>query len=105
MEEFVALCDELKIELFLLNSPEIHGGALGGARFAQIDRVRAWNALMQKWLTRWPQIRSVDWAKMVAAAESTPGSLRGDGVHMLQADLDKVVEAEIIPLLEEQTVG
>ena len=28
-----------------------------------------------------------------------------EDLHMLQADLDKVVEAEIIPLLEEQTVG
>jgi hypothetical protein len=105
MEELVAACDELGIELFLLNSPEIHGGALGSAQFAQLDRVVAWNALMQTWLTRWPQIRSVDWASMVAAAESTPGSLRGDGVHMLQSDLDSVVKTGIIPLLEAQSVG
>ena len=105
MEELVAACDERGIELLLLNSPEIHGGALGGAQFAQLDRVVAWNALMQTWLTRWPQIRSVDWASMVAAAEPTPGSLRGDGVHMLQSDLDAVVKTGIIPLLEAQTVG
>jgi hypothetical protein len=105
MEELVAACDELGIELFLLNSPEIHGGSLGSAQFAQLDRVVAWNALMQTWLTRWPQIRSVDWASMVAAAESTPGSLRGDGVHMLQSDLDSVVKTGIIPLLEAQSVG
>ena len=105
MEELVAACDERDIELLLLNSPEIHGGALGGAQFAQLDRVVAWNALMQTWLTRWPQIRSVDWASMVAAAEPTPGSLRGDGVHMLQSDLDAVVKTGIIPLLEAQTVG
>lgn len=105
MEKFVALCDEHGIELFLFNSPVIHGGALGGARFAQLDRVMAWNALMQTWLTKWPQIRSVDWESMIAASEPNPGSLRGDGVHMLQADLDLVVEAEIIPLLEAQTVG
>jgi hypothetical protein len=100
MEELVAVCDELGIKLMLLNSPEIHGGALGGAQFAQLDRVMAWNTLMQTWLTRWPQINSVDWASMVVAAESTPGSLRGDGVHMLQSDLDAVVKAGIIPLLD-----
>jgi hypothetical protein len=105
MEELVAACDERGIELLLLNSPEIHGGALGGAQFAQLDRVVAWNALMQTWLTRWPQIYSVDWASMVAAAEPTPGSLRSDGVHMLQSDLDAVVKTGIIPLLDAQTIG
>jgi hypothetical protein len=65
----------------------------------------AWNALMQTWLTRWPQIRSVDWASMIAAAEPTPGSLRGDGVHMFQSDLDAVVKTGIIPLLDAQSVG
>jgi hypothetical protein len=104
MEELVAACDERGIELLLLNSPAIHGGALGGAQFAQLDRVVAWNALMQTWLTRWPQIYSVDWSSMVVAAEATPGSLRGDGVHMLQSDLDAVVKAGIIPLLDLQTV-
>ncbi len=104
MEELVVACDERGIELLLLNSPEIHGGALGGAQFAQLDRVVAWNALMQTWLTRWPQIYSVDWSSMVVAAEATPGSLRGDGVHMLQSDLDAVVKAGIIPLLDLQTV-
>ncbi len=104
MEELVAACDERGIELLLLNSPEIHGGALGGAQFAQLERVVAWNALMQTWLTRWPQIYSVDWSSMVVAAEATPGSLRGDGVHMLQSDLDAVVKAGIIPLLDLQTV-
>jgi peptidoglycan/LPS O-acetylase OafA/YrhL len=104
MEELVAACDERGIELLLLNSPEIHGGALGSAQFAQLDRVVAWNALMQTWLTRWPQIDSVDWSSMVVAAEATPGSLRGDGVHMLQSDLDAVVKAGIIPLLDLQTV-
>jgi hypothetical protein len=105
MEELVAACDERGIELLLLNSPEIHGGALGGAQFAQPERVSAWNALMQTWLNRWPQIRSVDWASMVVAAESTPGSLRGDGVHMFQSDLDAVVKTGIIPLLDLQTIG
>ena len=37
---------------------------------------------------------------MVMAAEATPGSLRGDGVHMLQSDLDVVVQSGIIPLLD-----
>ena len=105
MQELMAACDERGIKVLMLNSPEINGGSLGGAPFAQIERVVAWNELMQTWLVKWPQITAVDWASIVTAAESEAGPLRGDGVHMLQADLDKVVEAEIIPLLEAQTVG
>ena len=100
MQELMVACDERGITLMLLNTPEIHGGALGGAQFAQPERVSAWNALMQTWLTRWPQIHSVEWSNMVMAAEATPGSLRGDGVHMLQSDLDVVVQSGIIPLLD-----
>ena len=105
MQELMTACDERGIKVLMLNSPEINGGSLGGAPFAQIERVVAWNELMQTWLVKWPQITAVDWASIVTAAESEAGPLRGDGVHMLQADLDKVVEAEIIPLLEAQTVG
>jgi len=105
MQELVEACDERGIDLLLLNSPEIHGGALSGAQFAQPERASAWNALMQTWLTKWPQIHSVDWAGIVAAAESAGGPLRGDGVHMLQSDLDAVVLSGIIPLLDAQTVG
>ena len=105
MQELVETCDERGITLLLLNSPEIHGGALSGAQFAQPERVTAWNALMQTWLTKWPQIHPVDWASIVTAAESAGGPLRGDGVHMLQRDLDAVVQSGIIPLLDAQTVG
>ena len=105
MQELMTACDERGIKVLMLNSPEINGGSLGGTPFAQIERVVAWNELMQTWLVKWPQITAVDWASIVTAAESEAGPLRGDGVHMLQADLDKVVEAEIIPLLEAQTVG
>lgn len=104
MQELMTACDERGIKVLMLNSPEINGGSLGGTPFAQIERVVAWNELMQTWLVKWPQITAVDWASIVTAAESEAGPLRGDGVHMLQADLDKVVEAEIIPLLEAQTV-
>ena len=105
MQELMTACDERGIKVLMLNSPEINGGSLGGAPFAQIERVVAWNELMQTWLVKWPQITAVDWARIVTAAESEAGPLRGDGVHMLQADLDKVVEAEIIPLLDAQTAG
>ena len=105
MQELMTACDERGIKLLLLNSPEVHDGALSGAQFAQPERVSAWNSLMQKWLTTWPQIHSVDWAGIVASVEAASGPLRGDGVHMLQADLDKVVDAKIIPLLDAQTVG
>jgi peptidoglycan/LPS O-acetylase OafA/YrhL len=105
MQELVTACDERGIALLLLNSPEIHGGALSGAQFAQPERVTAWNALMQTWLTQWPEIHSVDWASIVTAAESAAGPLRGDGIHMVQSDLDVVVQSGIIPLLDAQTVG
>ena len=105
MQELMTACDERGITVLMLNSPEINGGSLGGAPFAQIKRVVAWNELMQNWLVKWPQITAVDWASIVTAAESEAGPLRGDGVHMLQSDLDKVVEADIVPLLGGQTVG
>jgi len=105
LQELITTCNERGIQLLLLNSPEIHGGALSGAQFAQPERVSAWNALMQTWLTKWPQIHSIDWASIVTAAESTAGPLREDGVHMLQSDLDAVVQSGIIPLLEAQNVG
>jgi len=105
LQELITTCNERGIQLLLLNSPEIHGGALSGAQFAQPERVSAWNALMQTWLTKWPQIHSIDWASIVTAAESTEGPLREDGVHMLQSDLDAVVQSGIIPLLEAQNVG
>ena len=105
MQELVTACDERGIALLLLNSPEIIGGALSGAQFAQPERVTAWNALMQTWLTKWPEIHAVDWASVVATAEGVSGPLRGDGVHMLQSDLDVVVQSGIIPLLDSQTVG
>ena len=37
---------------------------------------------------------------MVAASEVIPGDLRGDGVHMQQEDLDKIIGRDFVPLLD-----
>jgi peptidoglycan/LPS O-acetylase OafA/YrhL len=100
MTQMMGEFDTRGITLMLMNSPEVHGGALGGAPFSQPDRVKAWNAVMQSWVARWPQIHLVDWAGMVAASEVIPGDLRGDGVHMQQEDLDKIIGRDFVPLLD-----
>ena len=100
MTQMMGEFDSRGVTLMLMNSPEVHGGALGGAPFSQPDRVKAWNAVMQSWVARWPQIHLVDWAGMVAASEVIPGDLRGDGVHMQQEDLDKIIGRDFVPLLD-----
>ena len=100
MSDLMFELDARDIDLWLFDSPEIHGGALGGAQFASPERVVAWNAVMDTWRQQWSQIRAVDWSAMVAAAEPTPGALREDGVHMLQEDLDRIVGNSLVPLLD-----
>jgi hypothetical protein len=100
MTQMMGEFDTRGITLMLMNSPEVHGGALGGAPFSQPERVEAWNAVMQSWAARWPQIHLVDWAGMVTASEVIPGDLRGDGVHMQQEDLDKIIGRDFVPLLD-----
>ena len=100
MTQMMSEFDVRGITLMLMNSPEVHGGALGGAPFSQPERVAAWNAAMQSWVALWPQIHLVDWAGMVAASEVIPGDLRGDGVHMQQEDLDKIIGRDFVPLLD-----
>ena len=100
MTQMMGEFDTRGITLMLMSSPEVHGGALGGAPFSQPERVAAWNAVMQSWVARWPQIHIVDWAGMVATSEVIPGDLRGDGVHMQQEDLDKIIGRDFVPLLD-----
>ena len=100
MTQMMGEFDTRGITLMLMNSPEVHGGALGGAPFSQPERVAAWNAAMQSWVALWPQIHLVDWAGMVTASEVIPGDLRGDGVHMQQEDLDKIIGRDFVPLLD-----
>jgi len=100
MTQMMGEFDSRGITLMLMNSPEIHGEAFGAAQFAQPERVAAWNAVMQSWVVRWPQIHLVDWAGMVTASEVIPGDLRGDGVHMQQRDLDKIIGRDFVPLLD-----
>jgi peptidoglycan/LPS O-acetylase OafA/YrhL/Zn-finger nucleic acid-binding protein len=85
----------------MFDSPYVHGGSLGGAVFADDARVDAWNALMDSWVMRWPVIRQLEWSTIVAEAEATPGELRDDGVHMAQADLDRIVGESVVPRLLE----
>jgi peptidoglycan/LPS O-acetylase OafA/YrhL len=89
--------------LVFFSSPLVYGGALGGARFAQPDRVAGWNELMVGYAERWPTIELFDWASIVARYENEregPGSLRGDGVHMDSVDLTAIVAAELLPFLD-----
>ncbi len=101
MESLMLALDDVGATLVLFDSPYVHGGALGGATFADDARVDAWNALMDSWVERWPGIRRLEWSSIVAAAEATPGSLRADGVHMAQADLDRIVAQSVVPRLLE----
>ena len=101
MTQMIGEFDTRGITLMLMNSPEVHGeDFFGGADFAEPERVAAWNAVMQSWAARWPQIHLVDWAGMVTASEVIPGDLRGDGVHMQQEDLDKIIGRDFVPLLD-----
>lgn len=90
------------IDVMILDSPAVHGGALGGAPFAQPDRIAAWNGVISGWAATWPAVTVVPWAQAMAAFEPTPGSLRIDGVHLAQEDLDVLVDRAIVPLLVER---
>jgi len=101
MESLMLALDVVGATLVMFDSPYVHGGALGGAAFADDARVDAWNALMDSWVERWPGIRRLDWSSIVSAAEASPGSLRADGVHMAQVDLDRIVAESVVPRLLE----
>ncbi len=101
MSSLMAAIDDAGATLVMFDSPYIHGGALGGATFADEARVDAWNALMESWILRWPEIRRLGWSAIVSAAESTPGELRADGVHMEQSVLDRIVAESVVPRLRE----
>lgn len=96
---FTALLQSRGVTLVVLDSPPIHGGALGGAPFAQPDRIAAWNAVIDQWALQWPELVVVDWAVALAAFEPEPGSLRADGVHLAQADLDRLVRTALLPIV------
>lgn len=97
-----ALAVDARVVFF--SSPLIHGGALGGAKFALPERVEGWNELMVGYTERWPSLEIFDWASIVSRYENErggPGSLRGDGVHMDSDDLTAIVAAELLPFLDE----
>lgn len=104
MSSLMTAIDEARATLVMFDSPYIHGGALGGAPFADEARVDAWNSLMGSWIQRWPEIRQLEWSVVVAAAESTPGELRADGVHIEQPALDRIVVESVVPRLREVLV-
>ena len=105
MTSLMAAVEAAGATLVMFDSPYVHGGGLGGAAFADDARVDAWNALMDSWVERWPAIRQLDWSTIVAEAEATPGALREDGVHMAQADLDRIVDESVVPRLVDLLAG
>lgn len=103
VERLVGSAEASRARLVFFSSPLIHGGALGGAKFAEPTRVAGWNELMLGYAERWPSIEIFDWASIVARYEiefEGPGSLRGDGVHMDSKDLTTIVALELIPFLD-----
>ncbi|MFM8856283.1 MAG: acyltransferase family protein [Actinomycetota bacterium] len=102
---FMSEISSRDIDVMVLDSPPIHGGALGEAQFSDPERIAAWNAVIQRWLGSWPTIDVVPWSAALAAFEPTPGALRGDGVHLLQVDLDVLVGRALLPKLMEKLFG
>ena len=105
MTELVSLVESVGGRFVLFDSPSVHGDSLGNAPFSQPERIAAWNAMLAEWAERWPQIEMIGWADIVAAAETVPGELRTDDVHMEQADLDDVVREYVLPLLDRVMAG
>jgi hypothetical protein len=93
------------IDVMILDSPPVHGGALGEAPFSTTERIAAWNAVIQRWSAAWPTVDVVPWSDALAAFEPSPGALRGDGVHLRQVDLDVLVGRALLPRLIERLFG
>ncbi len=105
IEAFMNETSARGIDVMILDSPTIHGGALGGAPFSSPERVALWNAVITRWSQMWPEVVVVPWAAAMAAFEPVPGALRGDGVHLLQDDLDDLVASALLPALAERLFG
>lgn len=101
MAELMGTIDDVGATLVMFDSPYVRVGSFRGAAFAQDERVDAWNALMNRWAERWPQIRRLDWSGILDVAEPTPGALRVDGVHLEQVDLNRIVADSVVPRLRE----
>jgi peptidoglycan/LPS O-acetylase OafA/YrhL len=93
------------IDVMILDSPPIHGGALGEAPFSSTERIAAWNGVIRRWSAAWPTIDVVPWSDALAAFEPSPGELRGDGVHLRQVDLDVLVGRALLPRLMAKLFG
>lgn len=108
MEAFVNVTESLGTRLVAFTSPPIHGGELGGAAFAEPERVTGWNRALVDYATRWPSIELFDWAEIVERYETAdggePGRLRGDGVHMDEDVMAGILRAELIPFLDGSNV-
>lgn len=108
MQELVDATSAVGARLVVFDSPSIHGGALGSATFGESDRVEGWNAAIRSYADRWPTIEVFGWAEIVARYESEsdggPGGLRADGVHMGEEDLARILEAELLPVLDGRVI-
>jgi len=99
----VAVASGARVVFF--NSPGVYSGAFKDAQFSDPARIEAWNAMIAGFATTWPQIGVIDWASILAAAETAgggePGSLRGDGIHMEAADMRRLMGDGVLPALEQ----
>lgn len=104
MQDLVEATSAVGARLVVFDSPYIHGGALGSATFGESERVDGWNAAIRSYADRWPAIEVFGWAEIVARYEGEneggPGGLRADGVHMGEEDLARILDAELLPVLD-----
>ena len=83
--------------LLVADAPRVDEGQFSGSQMAQPDRVIAWNAQITRWTSRWQNVRILDYAGPLAAAESQVGLLRPDGVHVGPDALAELTGSTYLP--------
>ena len=92
MSNLLGLLEPYGTRVLIANSPPSY--------MSPKDRVDAWNALLETWAARWPQISIVDFATPVAAAEEAAGgSLRPDNIHLDDATLEIMMRQVFLPAI------
>ena len=68
---------------------------------SQHSRVDAWNALLDEWSQRWPEVSVIDIAGPIAEAEAKAGhSLRPDALHLDDATLQLIIRTVYLPAID-----
>jgi peptidoglycan/LPS O-acetylase OafA/YrhL len=108
-DDFVRLNDEFMVSLqailpedvvvVSLTSPTVPNVGYGGSPMARPERIGAWNAQMSRWDAAWPNVHLIDWAGAIDRLEADWGSMRPDGVHLIDDATDWLVEAVVLPSL------